>query len=240
MSKRLLFIPSVVAVGLMILSSPALAQQKSVAACQQEWRANKAANQAAGVTEKAFVEKCRAGPAAAQSTPTTVPSAKPAKSTTPPSTAAKPTKTAKACESEWRANKAANQAAGITEKAYVEKCRAGQPHGSQHIGERISRHRSPPDAGSWEPDAGSSQREIADAASRIADALSFAQIAVQPRVRRAAMQRRRWAAARPVVAPRPDRRPPGPIGQTAIRTVTMKGSSDRSARGRRPAQSSPT
>lgn len=125
MSKRLLFIPSVVAVGLMILSSPALAQQKSVAACQQEWRANKAANQAAGVTEKAFVEKCRAGPAAAQSTPTTVPSAKPAKSTTPPSTAAKPTKTAKACESEWRANKAANQAAGITEKAYVEKCRAG-------------------------------------------------------------------------------------------------------------------
>ncbi len=125
MSKRLLFIPSVVAAGLMILSSPALAQQKSVAACQQEWRANKAANQAAGVTEKAFVEKCRAGSAAAQSTPSTVPPAKPAKSTTPPSTAAKPTKTAKACESEWRANKAANQAAGITERAYVEKCRAG-------------------------------------------------------------------------------------------------------------------
>ena len=45
MSKRLLFIPSVVAVGLMILSSPALAQQKSVAACQQEWRAPAAAGQ---------------------------------------------------------------------------------------------------------------------------------------------------------------------------------------------------
>lgn len=32
-------------------------------------------------------------------------------------------KTAKACEDEWKANKAANQAAKITEKAYVEKCR---------------------------------------------------------------------------------------------------------------------
>jgi len=32
-------------------------------------------------------------------------------------------KTAKACEEEWKANKAANQAAKITEKAYVEKCR---------------------------------------------------------------------------------------------------------------------
>src|SRR5471030_1713936 len=32
-------------------------------------------------------------------------------------------KTAKACEDEWKANKAANQAAKITEKSYVEKCR---------------------------------------------------------------------------------------------------------------------
>ena len=34
-------------------------------ACQDEWRANKDANQAAGVTEKAYVDKCRAGGAAA-------------------------------------------------------------------------------------------------------------------------------------------------------------------------------
>ena len=35
-------------------------------------------------------------------------------------------KTAKECEDEWRANKAANQAKGITEKAYVAECREGK------------------------------------------------------------------------------------------------------------------
>ena len=34
-------------------------------------------------------------------------------------------KTAKACRDEWRANKDANQAKGVTEKAYVTQCRAG-------------------------------------------------------------------------------------------------------------------
>lgn len=33
-------------------------------------------------------------------------------------------KTAKECTAEWRANKEANQAAKITEKAYVEKCKS--------------------------------------------------------------------------------------------------------------------
>jgi hypothetical protein len=47
--------------------SDALAQQKTVKACTEEWRANKADNQAKGVTEKAYVEECRAGRAAAQS-----------------------------------------------------------------------------------------------------------------------------------------------------------------------------
>ena len=41
-------------------------------------------------------------------------------------TASTKQKTVKACEDEWRANKAANQKAGITEKAYVEKCRASE------------------------------------------------------------------------------------------------------------------
>ena len=48
-------------IGALVLSSPALAQQKTAKACQQEWQANKAANQAAGITQKAYVEKCRAG-----------------------------------------------------------------------------------------------------------------------------------------------------------------------------------
>ncbi len=110
------------AVGLIVALPSAYAQQKTVKACQQEWQANKTANQAAGITQKAYVEKCRAGSAAAQ------PAAKPAAVPSPKSAVAKPgaaQKTAKACEEEWRANRAANQAAGITQKAYVEKCRAG-------------------------------------------------------------------------------------------------------------------
>ena len=47
-----------------VLSFPAIAQQKTVKACQEEWRANKAANQAKGITEKAYVAQCRAGAAA--------------------------------------------------------------------------------------------------------------------------------------------------------------------------------
>jgi len=36
-------------------------------------------------------------------------------------------KTAKQCSAEWQANKADNQAKGITETAYVTQCRAGTP-----------------------------------------------------------------------------------------------------------------
>jgi hypothetical protein len=110
-------------VGLAALSSPALSQQKTVKACQDEWRANKEANQAAGVTEKAYVDKCRAGGAAAA--PGT-PAATPAAATPAPGAAAPSQKTAKMCQEEWRANKAAYQAGGVTEKAYVDKCRAGE------------------------------------------------------------------------------------------------------------------
>jgi hypothetical protein len=98
--------------------APLLAQQKTVKACQEEWRANKADNQAKGITEKAYVTQCRAGAASAQpaSTPAPAPSA----------VAPAPVKTAKACRDEWQANKAGYQAAKITEKAYIDKCRAGE------------------------------------------------------------------------------------------------------------------
>ena len=107
--------------GFLTLSSHAMAQQKTATACRDEWRANKAANQANGVTEKAYVAQCRGGAAPAQTT--AAPAAPPA----PAPTAAPPTgqKTAGACRDEWRANKAANQANGITEKAYVAQCRSG-------------------------------------------------------------------------------------------------------------------
>jgi hypothetical protein len=104
-------------VGLAAFPAPVLAQQKTIKACQEVWRANKADNQAKGITEKAYVTQCRAGGASAQpATPAPAPSA------------AAPTslKTAKACRGEWQANKAGYQAAKITEKAYVEKCRAGE------------------------------------------------------------------------------------------------------------------
>src|SRR5262245_19455734 len=105
------------AIGAAILSFPALAQQKTVKACETEWRANKDANQAQGITLKAYVTQCRAGASAAQpSQPATTKAAAPA---------AAGQKTVKACRDEWRANKADNQAKGITEKAYVTQCRAG-------------------------------------------------------------------------------------------------------------------
>jgi hypothetical protein len=108
-------------IGALALSSPVAAQLKTAKACQEEWRANRAANQAAGITQKAYVEKCRTGSATAQ--PAATPAAAPARPAATTSDA--PQKTVRACQEEWRANRAANQAAGITQKAYVEKCRTG-------------------------------------------------------------------------------------------------------------------
>jgi hypothetical protein len=98
-----------------------MAQQKTAKACQEEWRGNKAANQANGVTEKAYVAECRGGAAPAQTTTGPVPPP-PTSAVTQPATGQK---TAKACREEWRANKAANQANGVTESAYVDQCRGG-------------------------------------------------------------------------------------------------------------------
>ena len=109
--------------ALLILSTflfPALAQQKTVKACQEEWRANKADNQAKGITEKAYVAQCRAGS-------TAQPASEPAVAPSPTAQKASPQqKPVKACQEEWRANKAAYQAAKITEKSYVDKCRTGE------------------------------------------------------------------------------------------------------------------
>jgi len=58
---RIIVAVSSAILGVSLLSFPAVAQQKTVKACQAEWRANKDANQAKGVTEKAYVTQCRAG-----------------------------------------------------------------------------------------------------------------------------------------------------------------------------------
>ncbi len=125
--QSLLIMCSAAVVAIAALSPvPARAQEKTVKACEEEWRANKDANQAAKITEKAYVEKCRAVSAKPAAATTTAPAvAAPAKPAAPAATpASAQQKTVKACEEEWRANKEANQAAKITEKAYVEKCRA--------------------------------------------------------------------------------------------------------------------
>lgn len=112
--------------GLMTASSYSMAQQKTAKACAEEWKANKAANQANGVTEKAYVANCRGGAAPSQTT--AAPAAPPAYAPTPTTAASQTSsgqKTAKGCREEWRANKAANQANGVTESAYVEQCRGG-------------------------------------------------------------------------------------------------------------------
>jgi hypothetical protein len=110
--------------GVALLMSPAFAQEKTAKACQDEWRANKADNQAKGITEKAYVTKCRGADSAAKPAPA-APAAAPKKTAATTAAPAAAQKTAKACQDEWRANKADNQAKGITEKAYVTQCRAG-------------------------------------------------------------------------------------------------------------------
>jgi len=63
-------------IGASFLAVPAVAQQKTVKACQEEWRANKADNQAKGITEKAYVAQCRGE--AAKPAPAEKKAAKPA------------------------------------------------------------------------------------------------------------------------------------------------------------------
>jgi hypothetical protein len=124
MRQRIAVVMCSVVLGLMTLSSAAMAQQKTAKQCREEWRANKAANQANGVTEKAYVTQCRGGAAPAQ--PTAAPAEPPAPAPAP-TAATSGQKTAKECREEWRANKAANQANGVTEKAYVAQCRGAAP-----------------------------------------------------------------------------------------------------------------
>lgn len=119
-----LFIAAAVVFGISV--APAFA--KTAKECTAEWRADKAGMQARGVTEKAYVEQCKAGAAPAASNPPPKPTA----ATPPPLAAPSPStstsssqKTAKECTAEWRADKAGMQARGVTEKAYVEQCKAG-------------------------------------------------------------------------------------------------------------------
>lgn len=137
MKKHIVSLICAAFAGMILSSATVVAQEKTVKVCEDEWKANKEANQAKKLTEKAYVEKCRADSASAKpaiATPAAAP-AKPAAAerkpnaeekktaATPPAPKAASGKTVKACEDEWKADKTANQAKKITQKAYVEKCR---------------------------------------------------------------------------------------------------------------------
>ena len=78
MRRQIVVVLCSAVLGLMTLSSHAIAQQKTAKECREEWRANKAANQANGVTEKAYVAQCRGGAAPAQTTAAPAPPPAPA------------------------------------------------------------------------------------------------------------------------------------------------------------------
>jgi hypothetical protein len=77
----------------LLVTPPAFGQTKTAKACRDEWRANKADNQAKGITEKAYVDECRAGTAAAPTTspPTTTTTAPSPKQSVPPPVVVAPT-----------------------------------------------------------------------------------------------------------------------------------------------------
>jgi len=113
--------------SIMALSAaPALAQKKTVKACQEEWRANKAANEANKITEKAYVAKCRTESAAAQpaSAPTTPPAAAPKPAAAKPKDGRQAEYAReRACGQDWKADKAAGKVpAGMKWPQYWSEC----------------------------------------------------------------------------------------------------------------------
>jgi len=124
-------------IGVLAISAPAFAQQKTEKACKEEWQANKAANQAAKITEKAYVTKCRADTAAAKpaapaaaapaaaAPAATAPAPKPAAMKPAAATGGKAGETTriKACGAEWKADKAAGKVpAGQKWPQYWSEC----------------------------------------------------------------------------------------------------------------------
>ena len=91
MTRRIAVVMCSAVLGLTTLSSHAIAQQKTAKECREEWRANKAANQASGVTEKAYVAQCRSGAEPAQPTAAPVPAPAPAPTAAPAAPAPAPT-----------------------------------------------------------------------------------------------------------------------------------------------------
>ena len=125
MTKRsiLLICFTVIVSGLALSATPSFAQKKTIKACEEEWRANKAANEAAKITEKDYVAKCRAGtekPAASAPAPAAAPKTA-AKKPADPQEAEHARE--RACGADWKAEKAAGKVpAGMTWPKYWSEC----------------------------------------------------------------------------------------------------------------------
>jgi hypothetical protein len=129
MDRRLVvLICSAVMLGL--ASVPAAAQQKTAKQCNDEWTTNKATIQASGKTKKVFIAECRGqGTATPTAAPKPATTAAPEPRTSAPGAAGGNVKTAKQCNDEWTANKAAIQASKKTKKEFMAECRM-QPAGA--------------------------------------------------------------------------------------------------------------
>jgi hypothetical protein len=116
--SMLIVCSAVIFSGIAFTATPSLAQ-KTAKACEEEWKANKAENQAKKITEKAYVEKCRAesGKPAAATTPAAAP-AKPAQApaaATPAAAPAKPAQTPAAATPKSAPEKPATAAVGTNQ-----------------------------------------------------------------------------------------------------------------------------
>ncbi len=132
MNKRLGLIvcSALIFSGLTFSATPSFAQKKTIKACEEEWRANKAANEAAKITEKAYVAKCKADAAKPAPAATQAPTAPAATTKMAPAASKKPVDgrqaeyaRERACAADWKADKAAGKVpAGMTWPKYWSEC----------------------------------------------------------------------------------------------------------------------
>ncbi len=142
---------AVIASSLTLIPSPSSA--KTVAACVEEWKANKSTIQTSGKTRKDFITECRAETASTEPAPAPTPQPTQAEkreltaTAAPETTAAAKHKTIKACAAEWTENKATIQASGKTRKDFITECRTGTEtalHRPHHRRARRRARRQPP------------------------------------------------------------------------------------------------
>lgn len=113
------------AIGCTLLTMPSAA--KTVKECNAEYATQKEALRQQKIRKADFIQQCRAGTTAAPGTATTAPAA-------PVPAPTGQTKTAKECDAEYAANKAAIQAAKTRKADFIRQCRTGAatiPGGSQ-------------------------------------------------------------------------------------------------------------